>query len=981
MKIKKGKGPVEKIKMRTKSPSTDLSGRGECFEWWKSASEEQLAKELCGTAAYLKTNQTYRIRQIAASIRMYAGLSVYSYAGSNVSKMDRTRTLPDDKPTFNLIRACVDTLHSRLSQNEPQPKFLTDNADYKQRHLAQQLNMFTLGEFYQVKAYEKAAKILKDGLTIGCGALKIFEGEDKKVAVERVLVSDLYVDDNDSINGEPQQLIQLKLVDREKFYYERGRSKEEKAIIERTPNSYPDNSADSGRTASDQIMVAEGWRLATGPDPEAEFYQPGRHTIATVEGVVGDNNAWKKNKFPLVFFNYSDPWLGFFGQGIGTQLFGTQLSLQRVLYTISRAITLVGVPRVFIDQSSKVVKAHNNNEIGVIVTYSGTKPSYEVAPCNAPELYAERDKLIQYGFQETGVSSMQATSQKPDGLDSGAAIRSYDDIATDRFAAISKKYDNVFIDLAYQIVDVAKDIAERDGKYQTVYPNKDGTKEIDLPAMKFLKDPFVIKCFSESALPRTPSGRLAELANQLQAGAITLKEYRRLAHLPDLEQNEELDNSSEERIFKYLDAIVEDGKYTGPDEFMDIGLAIDLSVKYYNLYVAANLEEAKADMLRDFYKQCLAIQQAGQPPPTPAPVPQANPQPLPTSPLVPNGNPPAGGGMARGGRVKKMDDGGDVSMGSVPNLPGGQTDWGAGQIAGGFQPQADIQTANQSDLANQKALMDMATSAFKYSSPAGYAASEAGNPNPQGDILGQLGGGEAGQAIVNPDLLSAGGKRAYDTIKNLAENGSSVWGKILERLDSLKTPENTAATLLQRISSQKELEPWQGYGIMEGAGPQRLSQMQEEIANTNLPESQMSYVKGTGPEEAAQSQAMREEAQKRRDAATEEIRQSSQKWANKPTEKGGMSAQPGGRNPLSPDVTSKAPLQNALTSADKGERIEKALNEVSQELGIGKTEHNAQSSIDYLHRHIGSGGYTDGVLKKYGIDPKEASDYLKIFTQ
>jgi len=633
MKIKKAPPPVTRIKMRTK-PSTDLSGRGEMFEWWNAETDEQLAKELCGTAAYLKTNQTYRIRQITASIRLYAGLSVYSYAGSSTSKMDRTKTLPDDRPTFNLIRACVDTLHARLSQDEPQPKFLTDNADYKQRHLAQQLNQFVLGEFYQTKAYEKAAKILKDGLLCGPGCLKVYEGEDKKVALDRVLVTDLYVDDNDSINGDPQQLIQLKLMDRDRLLA--ASPKKAESIVENTPQSYPDNSADSGRTVGDQVMVVEGWKLPSGPDKDAPGYKPGRHSIVTVQGKIIDEE-WNKPKFPFVFFNYSDPWLGFFGQGIGTQLFGTQLSLQRILYTIARSITLVGVPRVFIDQASKVVKAHNNNEVGVIVTYSGVKPSYEVAPCNAPELYSERDKLIQYGFQETGVSAMQATSQKPEGLDSGAAIRSYDDIATDRFASISKKYTNVFVELAYQITDVAKDIAERDGKYQTVYPNKDGTKEIDLPAMKFLNDPFVIKCFTESSLPRTPAGRMAAVTEQVQAGMLTLKEGRRLMKFPDLEQNERLDNASEERIFKILDGIVESGKYTEPDAFMDLTLAIQLTVQYLNLYLAANLEESKAEMLRTFFQQCLALQQAAMPPPMPAaPIPQANPEPAPTSPLVPN---------------------------------------------------------------------------------------------------------------------------------------------------------------------------------------------------------------------------------------------------------------------------------------------------------------------------------------------------------
>lgn len=636
MKITKAKAPIDRIRMKTKTPG-DLSGRGEAFEWWAAKDETQLAKELCGTASYLKTNQTYRIRQIAASIRLYAGLSVYSYAGSSVSKMDRTKTLPDDKPTFNLIRACVDTLHSRLSQDEPQPKFLTDNADYHQRHLAQQLNRFVLGEFYQTKAYEKGAKALKDGLLIGTGALKIYEGDDRKVAIDRVLPTDLYVDDNDAINGDPRQLVQLKLMDREKLMAQSPKSAQK--LIANTPQSYPDNAPDSGRTVGDQIMVVEGWRLPEGFDEEGKPLMAGRHTIATVEGVIVDEE-WLKPKFPFVFFNYSDPWLGYFGQGIGAQLFGTQLSLQRILYTIARAITLVGVPRIFIEQNSKVVKAHNNNEIGVIITYSGTKPSYEVAPCNAPELYSERDKLIQYGFQETGVSAMQATSQKPEGLDSGAAIRSYDDIATDRFAAISKKYTNLYVELTYHVTDVAKDIAKKYGKYQTVYPNKDGTKEIDLPGMKLLEDPFVIKCFTESSLPRTPAGRIQTVTEQVQAGMLSLKEGRRLMRFPDLEQNEQLDNASEERIFKILDGIVEDGTYAEPDPFIDLNLAIQLCTQYINLYLAAKLEEKKADMLRNFFKQCVALQQAATPPPMPAaPTPQATPQPLPQSPLVPNAMP------------------------------------------------------------------------------------------------------------------------------------------------------------------------------------------------------------------------------------------------------------------------------------------------------------------------------------------------------
>ena len=139
---------------------------------------------------------------------------------------------------------------------------------------------------------------------------------------------------------------------------------------------------------------------------------------------------------------------------------------------------------------------------------------------------------------------------------------------------------------------------------------------------------------------------MATVTEQVQAGMLTLREGRRLLRFPDLEQNEQLDNSSEERIFKILDGMVEDGKYTEPDPFMDLSLAMELTVKYYNLYMAAKLEEPKADMLRNFFKQCLtlqqipiqAAQQQAQAAMQQQATPQANPQSLPTSPLVSNAN-------------------------------------------------------------------------------------------------------------------------------------------------------------------------------------------------------------------------------------------------------------------------------------------------------------------------------------------------------
>lgn len=602
-------------------------------QWWK-ASKDDRCGQLLGTAAFLKESQAYRYRQTALYARLYGNMSLYNFIGSNISKMDNTHGLPTDRPTFNLVQSATDTLISRITQSRPAPVFLTDNSDYKERRLAKQLNNFILGEFYQTKAYDKVATMLRDALVTGTGCLKVFEGPDNKVALERVLLTELLIDPNESIYGEPRQLYQIKLIDRAVLM---DQCPGYKATIEMAAKAYPDNSADSSKTVSDQIMVVEGWHL-----PSGKGAKDGRHTIACSSGTLLDE-SYDKDKFPFVFMHYSTRLLGFWSQGLAEQLMGTQLEINSLLYTISRAIKLVGVPRVFQEMGSKVVKAHNNNDVGVIIEYRGTKPSYEVAPCVPQELYAQLQRMIDYGYQQCGVSAMQASANKPAGLNSGEAIRTYDDISTDRFASLSRKYDNIFVDLAYLITETAMEIADREGKYQTIYPNKNGTKQIDLPKMSLLQDPFVIQCFNMSSLPRDPAGRMQKITEMIQSGMITVKEGRRLLDYPDLEQVEKLANASEERIFQILDEIVEEGKFTPPDPFMDLDLATELCVQYINLYSQAKLEEEKAQMLRDFFTGVQTIRQAampqpqpGQPPQMGQPAPQANPEQPETSPLIPN---------------------------------------------------------------------------------------------------------------------------------------------------------------------------------------------------------------------------------------------------------------------------------------------------------------------------------------------------------
>lgn len=610
------------MKNATKKPQD----RG--YSWWLQKDSSVMMFEMLGTAEFLAQSQQSRISMASIYSKLYSNIASNESMSTQSKFMSTTnKSNPSDRPSYNVVASCTDTLVSNMVQSKPRPVFLTDNSDYKERRLAKQLNSFIQGELYRAKAYSKGEEVLKDSCLLGTGAIKIYE-RNKKVELERVLITELYVDSNDGMYRSPRTLYQKKLIDRAVaigFFPKKFKE------INKADVATLDSTSASMGNVSDEILLWESWHLPSSPEAH-----DGRHVIACSSGLILDEE-WEDEDFPFVFFHYASNTLGFWAEGLASRLMGNQYQINKLLITISKAQSIVGVPRVFVENSSKVNTAHLNDEIGTVIKYTGVKPEYSVALCVPQELYTERDRLIQYSYQQEGVSSLSAAATKPAGLDSGTALREYDDVQSVRFTSQIKKYEAMYIEIAYKITNLATKIQKRDGKYETVFPSKNSCKQIELPKSSMMSNPYVIQCYDSSSLPRDPAGRQAKITEYIQAGVLSLSEGRRLMDFPDLDQVETLANAAEERILKYLDMIVEDGKYTPPDPFMDIGLANTLVVQYYNLYVASNLEEEKAEMLRDFWT---ALKEFAPPPMAPMNPTQANAQPLPTSPLVPNGNSP-----------------------------------------------------------------------------------------------------------------------------------------------------------------------------------------------------------------------------------------------------------------------------------------------------------------------------------------------------
>lgn len=609
---------AKEVVVKTKDkPRVDEATRS--YKWWLAQNDDELVQQLLSTTNFLKKTSQIRIRQASIYSRLLSGKPLYNYL-ANVGTLDNSQQLPIGRPTANVCYSCTDTLVSRITQgSQPKPTFLTDDSHYKERHIAKTMNNFIMGEFYRNNSYDLGTMALRDACMIGDGLLKVFR-KDNKVVHQRTLATELLTDYNDAYYGNPLSLIQMKLVDRAEAMALMP-SKDE--IISKAMNGNVDNTPLSTETVSDQFIVSEGWRLPSGKDTN-----DGRHVIVCSSGVLLDE-PWKRQKFPFAKIGYNPNPVGWFSQGLCEILMPTQMEIYKMLIIASQSIELMGVPRILIDEFSAILETAFNNNIGSIIKYKGKPPEFLNAVSNPPEIYEWIHWLIENAYQMAGISSMSAGNKLPAGLNSGEAQRVYLDNQDVRFSALQKRYQQFYTDLAYLDIEEASEIAKETGEYLTVYPNKDGTREVDLPEAVVLRDTYVIQCYEESSLPKDPAGRQARLSEMFAAGEIDKTEFRRLSSLPDLQQSDSLANALEERILKSLDDIIQDGKkgYMKPDAFIldPSDMATKLCVQYINKYIVTDIEASKMQLLRDWFAHVQVLKQQALPP-VPPPVPQAEPQ-------------------------------------------------------------------------------------------------------------------------------------------------------------------------------------------------------------------------------------------------------------------------------------------------------------------------------------------------------------------
>lgn len=631
--------------------------------WWYDAPRDSadaggLAGSLFGYVDDLKKNSAYRLQADLDNLRLYGAPSSGPYFGGSWA-----RQIPADwfgagrkQVTISLMKACVDTLKSKMSTDEPRPMFITDGGDYTAQTLAKQLQAFTDGVFYETRAYELALDAFLDAAIFGTGVLFPYIDDCGRLALERVFPYELFVDDADGLYGAPRNMYRVKFVDRDRLA---ALYPSQKELIESAQGLKLEDGA-SAVQRTNLVQVVEAWHL-----PSADGEEDGRHTIAVSNATLLDER-YEENEHAFVILRFMKKQVGFLGQGLGETIAPIQNELNTLLWKIQVCMHFLSIPHWLKPTAGMIRFGAFNNQIGSVIEYAGgLKPELMVTNAVPPEIIQHANWLYQKGFEQAGISMMEAQSSVPGyGTMSGAAVREVRDTASDRFKSVAKGWGQFHLDLATKMVRLAAKYAEQmvdpktgdaiasieggkaadrkaasereaEGTGDTRGPGRPAGKRrgyavtvvmrsitgkatrletIDWKDIQLKERKYQIQLQPVSKFASDIPGALQSGTELVQAGLMDPATFKDLMNFPDLKAAEDLEGSSRELAKKMVARILDDGDkaFMAPDPYMDLQYAVKYATLMLNHALADEMPEERVESLRTWISACDDLMEAAK---------------------------------------------------------------------------------------------------------------------------------------------------------------------------------------------------------------------------------------------------------------------------------------------------------------------------------------------------------------------------------
>lgn len=516
--------------------------------------------------------------------------------------------------TENVCLSNVDTVTSVAAKHTIRPIFLTDEADWKTQRLAADLGRYAEGIAKLIRLDECKARMFKDAAIFGTG-VRMFEIDaEGNIEHERYLPIEVRVSEEECVTQAPRQLHLLKFRDREDLitrFPER-----EKDITDAPAEATATFFGLGGLNTTDQVVVRYSFRLPRGKKGKPG-YAPGRKVVSTAHLVLLDEE-YEDTKFPIAVVRWGERSTGWAGSGLVEQIQAIQRTVNKMHLAFDQQVDLHASPVTFVGVNDiGAAKKMEVSGIGRLVPVMDSQSvRFVQPPVIAPEAERRLERLSELSRTNSGVSDMHAHGTMPARLETGAAIRESNDVASERFAIQEKYLERFYLDCIEVVLMLCKRNAEKKLKTPDVGFSFAHVKKRIKWGDVDLKD-VTYQLQAAPQLSRTLAGRYDTIAQWQNSGLITPEQARHLIRHPDLDEAmSEIDS-----YLEYLSRCIElllDGEYVPPDPRGDLGNVGMTTMKgYYFKAIVDGAPEESLEFVRTFLDQMAFLLAKAIPPPAP----------------------------------------------------------------------------------------------------------------------------------------------------------------------------------------------------------------------------------------------------------------------------------------------------------------------------------------------------------------------------
>lgn len=468
----------------------------------------------------------------------------------------------------NIIASCIETLGSKIASQKVRPFFNTVNGTFKEMQVARQAQIF----FDQLYEENNVNKIVTSAFRDAC----IFDKGIVKISDDGItnrLPWNVYVD--------PREVSYNQITH----------------VAERLP-----------KTPGRLLELKYGVKGDRNLDYTVyEYYDVMEHVkaiyITEMDKVV--IHEYKPNRIPYLSIHYSNPIKGNTSQSVVDQLYGIQMQIDELLAVMKDSIAMNPGMTLLVPRSSNIKTNMLSNRTGQIIQYdpipgqTASPVTYATNDIISAQFVQLLDKLKNDAYEIVGISQLSATSQKPEGLNSGIALSTMEDIESDRFETQLNNVIRLYVDIAKACLDIfppdenilPEDIVRANIKWVDIVKARNNMK---------------IQFSAAQSLSKDPSEKLKQLTALAQAGVVPQSHIATLMELPDLNAGYNLANNAFNAVYTFIDEVIKNGVPETIPEYLPTDKGQLLETEVINTILSLAIKpEANAREI-DILKQLLA---------------------------------------------------------------------------------------------------------------------------------------------------------------------------------------------------------------------------------------------------------------------------------------------------------------------------------------------------------------------------------------